>query len=133
MTVKDSVADLFTRIRNAGSVKHNDVEIPFSKLKLAVVKILKDEGFVKFFDVVNEDLNKKTIKVGLKYGPDGKHVITEIRRVSRAGKRVYVKKSEVPKVRSGFGVSILSTSSGVLTGRSARLGNVGGELIGIVY
>ncbi len=133
MAVRDTIADLFTRIRNAGSVKHNDVEIPFSKLKLSIIKILKDEGFIKFFDVVSQDMNKKSIKIGLKYSPDGRHVISEIKRVSRSGKRVYVKKCDVPKVRNGFGVSILSTSSGVLSGRSARLANVGGELIGIIY
>ncbi len=129
----DTIADLFTRIRNGGAVKHSDVEIPFSRMKLSVVKILKDEGFIKFFDVVNEDLNKKAIKIGLKYGPDGRHVVSEIRKVSRSGKRIYLKKASVPKVRNGFGVSILSTSLGVMTGRSARLSNVGGELIGIIY
>jgi small subunit ribosomal protein S8 len=129
----DTIADLFTRIRNGGAVKHSDVEIPFSRMKLSVVKILKDEGFIKFFDVVNEDLNKKAIKIGLKYGPDGRHVVSEIRKVSRSGKRIYVKKASVPKVRNGFGVSILSTSLGVMSGRSARLSNVGGELIGIIY
>lgn len=133
MTVRDTIADLFTRIRNAGSVKHNDVEVPFSKFKLAIVKILKEEGFIKFFDVVSFDSTKKSIKIGLKYTPDGRHVISELKRVSRSGKRVYVSKCDVPKVRSGFGVSILSTSSGVLSGRSARLANLGGELIGIVY
>ena len=129
----DTIADLFTRIRNGGAVKHSDVEIPFSRMKLSVVKILKDEGFIKFFDVVNEDLNKKAIKIGLKYGPDGLHVVSEIRKVSRSGKRIYVKKANVPKVRNVFGVSILSTSLGVMSGRSARLSNVGGELIGIIY
>ncbi|NBV82583.1 30S ribosomal protein S8 [bacterium] len=129
----DMIADLFTRIRNGGAVKHSDVEVPFSKMKLSVVKILKDEGFIKFFDVVNEDKNKKAIKIGLKYGPDGRHVVSEIRKISRSGKRIYVKKANVPKVRNGFGVSILSTSQGVMTGRSARLSNVGGELIGIIY
>ncbi len=129
----DTIADLFTRIRNGGAVKHSDVEIPFSRMKLSVVKILKDEGFIKFFDVVSEDLNKKAIKIGLKYGPDGRHVVSEIRKVSRSGKRIYVKKASVPKVRNGFGVSILSTSLGVMSGRSARLSNVGGELIGIIY
>lgn len=129
----DTIADLFTRIRNAGAVKHADVEVPFSKMKLAVVKILKDEGFIKFFDVANEGTIKKTIKIGLKYGPDGTHLVNEIKKVSRSGKRIYVQKSEVPKVRNGFGISILSTSQGVMSGRSARLANVGGELIGIVF
>jgi small subunit ribosomal protein S8 len=129
----DIIADLFTRIRNSGAVKHSDVEVPFSKMKLAVVKILKDEGFIKFFDVVNEDANKKSIKIGLKYGPDGNHVVSQIKKVSRSGKRIYVKKSDVPKVRNGFGISILSTSQGIMSGRSARLSNVGGELIGIVF
>lgn len=131
--MSDMIANLFTSIRNSGAVKHADLEVSFSKIRLAIVKILKDEGFIKFFDVSAVDGGKKTIKIGLKYGPDGSHVVKSIKRVSRSGKRVYVQKSKVPKVQNGFGISILSTSRGVMTGRSARLANEGGELIGIVY
>ncbi|NDC83301.1 30S ribosomal protein S8 [bacterium] len=131
--MRDMIADLFTCIRNSGAVKHSDVEVSFSKIRLAIVKILKDEGFIKYFDVLNVESNKRSIKIGLKYGPDGNHIVREIKRVSRSGKRVYVQKSQVPKVQNGFGISILSTSKGVMTGRSARLANQGGELIGIVF
>jgi small subunit ribosomal protein S8 len=127
------IADLFTRIRNASAAEHQDIEVRFSNLKLEIVKILKEEGFVRFYEVVRPNDVKRGIKIGLKYGPAGKSVMSSIATVSRPGKRVYVKKSRIPKVRNGFGICILSTPKGVLSGRASRLANVGGELLAIVY
>lgn len=132
MAVSDPIADMFTRMRNALMISQEDVLFPFSKIKLSVVKILKEEGFIKYYEVLTEDLNKKSIKVGLKYTPDGDSLIKQIDRKSKPGKRLYVQKNQVPKVLNGFGISILTTSKGVLSGRNARLANVGGELLGIV-
>ncbi len=127
------IADLFTRIRNAAAAEHQDIEVRFSNLKLEIVKILKEEGFVRFYEVVRPNEIKRGIKVGLKYGPSGESVMSSIVAVSRPGKRVYVKKAQIPKVRNGFGICILSTPKGVLSGRASRLANVGGELLAIVY
>jgi len=127
------IADLFTRIRNASAAEHQDIEVRFSNLKLEIIKILKEEGFVRFYEVVRPNDVKRGIKVGLKYGPSGKSVMSSISSVSRPGKRVYVKKAHIPKVRNGFGICILSTPKGVLSGRASRLANVGGELLAIVY
>jgi small subunit ribosomal protein S8 len=127
------IADLFTRIRNAAAAEHQDIEVRFSNLKLEIVKILKEEGFVRFYEVVRPNDVKRGIKVGLKYGPSGESVVSSIVAVSRPGKRVYVKKAQIPKVRNGFGICILSTPKGVLSGRASRLANVGGELLAIVY
>ena len=133
MAVMDPISDMFTRIRNAINARHDEVSFPFSTLKLAIIKILKEEGFIKFYEIVSTDLKKKVIKIGLKYSGSGKNVITKLETRSRPSHRVYVQKNEIPKVLNGFGTSILSTSKGVLSGRSARLQHVGGELIGIVY
>lgn len=127
------IADLFTRIRNASAAEHQDIEVRFSNLKLEIVKILKEEGFVRFYEVVRPNDVKRGIKIGLKYGPSGKSVVSSIATVSRPGKRIYLKKAQIPKVRNGFGICILSTPKGVLSGRAARLANVGGELLAIVY
>jgi small subunit ribosomal protein S8 len=127
------IADLFTRIRNASAAEHQDIEVRFSNLKLEIIKILKEEGFVRFYEVVRPNEVKRGIKVGLKYGPCGKSVMSSISTVSRPGKRVYVKKARIPKVRNGFGICILSTPKGILSGRASRLANVGGELLAIVY
>ncbi len=133
MTITDPIADMFTRIRNAQSVGHERVVCPYSAIKYRIVKILKDEGFINGLDVLNEGINKKSIKIDLKYDENGKALVDTIKRVSKCGKRIYVKKKDVPKVLNGFGLSIISTSKGVLSGRDARLNNVGGEFIGIVY
>lgn len=133
MTIMDPISDMFSRIRNALLVKKGSVVIPHSKLKLAVCKILKDEGFIEGYEVVNEDLAKKKIKIALKYNAQGNAVISKIERASKPSRRIYVEKAKVPKPLNGFGVSIISTSKGVLSGRDARLKNVGGELLGIVY
>ena len=133
MTIIDPIADLFTRIRNGLGVNHNSVIVTYSQVKVSILKILKEEGFITFYEIENTDLNKKVIKVGLKYTSSGASIIKKIVRKSKPSKRVYVQKHEIPKVLNGFGICILSTSSGVLSGRSARLKNVGGELLGLVY
>ena len=135
MKITDTVADMFTRIRNALQAKHDLVEIPYSKLKASIANLLKEQGFVQAVDIISDKLApvKKSILIKLKYNELGLPQITAIKRVSRPGKRIYVPKAQVPKVLNGFGVSIISTSKGILDGRSARIGNVGGELIGIVH
>tara|TARA_E500000178_G_C16819634_1_gene660883 strand:+ start:482 stop:883 length:402 start_codon:yes stop_codon:yes gene_type:complete len=133
MTVTDPISDLFTRIRNALKEKHESVLIPYSKNKFIILKILEDNGFIKNFYIVDESLIQKNIKINLKYRPNGSQLISELKRVSKPSKRVFIKKSEVPKVLSGFGTSIISTSKGILSGKDARLKNVGGELMGIVW
>lgn len=133
MSSRDVIGELFTTIRNGFMVNLSDVTVPFSKMKLSVVKILKEEGFIKYFEVNSLDEHRRVIKIGLKYAHDGSSVIRAIKRVSSPGRRIYVKKSDIPKVQRGFGICILSSSKGVVTGRVARLSNTGGELVGVVY
>ena len=133
MAVSDPIADMFTRVRNALNVKHESVEIPFSSTKAEIAKILSQEGFIGAYEVVTEDLSKKKLKLELKYTKQGRSVISSLRRVSTPGKRTYIQKHRIPKVLNGFGIVILSTPKGVLTGRDARLKGIGGEFIGEVY
>ncbi len=133
MTIMDPISDLFTRIRNALKEKHSSVSISHSVLKESILKILRSEGYIQDFTVLNDTPAKKIIKVQLKYTEKGESVISTLKRVSKPSKRAYVEKSEIPKPLNGYGICIVSTSSGVLSGREARLKNVGGELIGIVY
>lgn len=133
MTIVDPISDLFTRIRNALKEKHESVMVPFSKNKFIILKILESNGLIKNFYIQDESLVQKFIKINLKYTKSGKQVITELKRVSKSSKRVYVKKSQIPKVLSGFGVSIISTPKGIMSGKDARLKNVGGELMGIIW
>ncbi|MEK7299394.1 MAG: 30S ribosomal protein S8 [Candidatus Margulisiibacteriota bacterium] len=133
MAVTDSIADLFTRIRNALMVKHDEVNVPHSRVSQEIVRILKDEGFLSYYDVESLDLKRKVLKIGLKYNESGQPVIREIIRKSKPGNRVYVRKQHIPKVLSGFGISIVSTSRGIMSGREARISNVGGELLGVVF
>ena len=133
MAIKDPISDFFTRIRNALISQHEYVEIPASQLKLELSRILKEEGFVENFSLINEDLTRKKIRVSLKYRPDGAPVISSLYRKSKSSKRLYVKKVDIPKVRNGFGVALISTSKGILSGKEARLKNVGGELLGEMY
>jgi small subunit ribosomal protein S8 len=132
MAVTDPIADMFTRIRNAIQIRQDEVVIPFSNLKHNIAKILKEEGFIKYFELVNADSIKKAIKIGLKYSNTGRSVISRISRVSKPSNRVYVKKADIPKVLNGYGICIVSTPKGVLNGKAARLANVGGEFIGII-
>jgi len=125
----DPIADLLTRIRNAAKARHPRVDVPASKLKAEIARILKEEGFVASFKVVEESKAKKTLRVFLKYTGDRRPVITNMRRVSRPGCRVYSGKAAMKSVFGGMGVSILTTPKGVMTGRAARKAGVGGEVL----
>jgi small subunit ribosomal protein S8 len=125
----DPISDLLTRIRNGAAAKHARVDVPASKLKAEVVRIMKEEGFIHTYKVVEESKAKKTIRVFLKYTPDRHSAITDLRRVSKPGNRRYVGSKGVKSVIGGLGISILSTPRGVMTGRDARKANVGGELL----
>ena len=128
MSMTDPIADLLTRIRNARMARHKDLDVPASRMKVAIVKILKDEGYIDSFKV-SEDGPQGAIKVHLKYGPDGASAITGIQRVSTPGRRVYCGKDDIPKVLGGLGVTIVSTSKGVMTGSACRSSGVGGEIL----
>lgn len=130
--VTDSIADLLTRIRNANSARHGHVEIPASKLKLAIVRILKEEGFIGDWHL-SETPPQGVLRVSLKYGPQKEHMLSGIRRVSRPGLRIYAKRAEIPRVRGGLGVAILSTSKGIMTDRQARRHGLGGEVLCYVW
>ena len=133
MSMSDPIADMLTRIRNANTAKHDTVDIPASKMKEAIAKILLEEGYIKGFEVV-EDGIVKTIKVTLKYGADKtQKTISGIKRISKPGLRVYAGKDELPKVLGGLGVAIISTNKGVVTDKEARSMNVGGEVIAFVW
>jgi len=129
--VTDSIADMFTRIRNGIQARHQRVDMPSSKLKVEVARILKDEGYISSYKV-NEEGKKKVLRIVLRYGADGVNVISTLDRVSRPGRRVYAGAREIPKVQGGLGVNILTTPRGVMTGKQARRSGVGGEILGIV-
>ncbi len=123
----DPIGDMITRIRNAGSVQHAQTSCPSSKLKVAVAKVLSDEGFIGGYSV--EEGKQPTLTLDLRYTDEGRNIIDGIKRVSKPGRRVYVGATEVPKIRSGLGMVILSTSKGVMCDREARAQKVGGEII----
>ena len=125
----DPVADMLMRIRNAARARHARVEMPSSKLKVEIARILKEEGFVSSFKVVEESKVKKMLRIVLRYTQDRRSVITDLRRVSRPGCRVYVGRAEIRPVVGGMGTSILTTPRGLMTGRAARRAGVGGELL----
>jgi len=128
MSMTDPLADMFTRIRNGSKAKFEKVDIPFSKMKREVAKILKEEGFIKNFKVVTDEDQHEKLRVFLKYDASRKEVI-RIRRISRPGRRIYVGKDRITSVMTGLGISILSTPQGILADRSARKANVGGEVL----
>ncbi|MBI1744969.1 MAG: 30S ribosomal protein S8 [Acidobacteria bacterium] len=132
MSMTDPIADLLTRLRNSNGVRHETVQIPSSKLKLEIVRILKDEGFISNYKCI-KDKKQGVITVYLKYGAEKKPVITALTRVSTPGRRVYYKKGEFPKVLGGLGISILTTSRGVMTDQQARKVGVGGEVLCTVF
>ena len=133
MTMSDPIADMLTRIRNANSAKHDTVEVSSSKMKLAIAKILLDEGYIKSYELF-DDGNFKTIKITLKYGADkNDKVISGIKRISKPGLRVYASKDELPRVLGGLGVAIISTNQGVITDKEARKLKVGGEVLAFVW
>ncbi|HHV93932.1 MAG TPA: 30S ribosomal protein S8 [Firmicutes bacterium] len=132
MVMTDPIADMLTRIRNAHSAKHDSVDIPVSKLKVEVARILKEEGYVRDYKVI-DDGKQGVLRIYLKYGPNKKLVISGIKRISKPGLRVYAKKDEIPRVLGGLGIAILSTSKGVMTDRAARQLGVGGEVLCYVW
>ena len=131
--VNDTIADMLTRIRNANTAKHDTVDVPASKMKLAIAQILLDEGYIKKFDVVDEG-SFKTIHITLKYGADkNEKIISGIKRISKPGLRVYAGKEDLPKVLGGLGIAILSTNQGIITDKQARKLQVGGEVLAFVW
>jgi len=132
MSITDPVADLLTRVRNANSAGHDQVEVMSSRLNLEIVRILHSEGFIKNYEVMKEKAQNR-IKINLKYGPRKEKVITNLKRVSRPGLRVYTKRGDVPRVLGGLGIAILSTSRGIMTSREARRRSVGGEVLCYVW
>ena len=128
----DPIADLLTRIRNASNAEHEKVDIPSSRLKVRIAELLKDEGFIKNFRVL-EDGRQGTLRVYLKYGPEGEKVIRNISRSSRPGRRYYRGAKQLRRVLDGLGIAVLSTSKGVMSDRQARKQNVGGEVLCLVW
>jgi small subunit ribosomal protein S8 len=132
MAVNDPIADFLTRLRNAHMAKHEAVEIPHSKMKAEIARILEQEGYIVGFSEKGSGA-ERVLVVELKYGPDGERAIAGLRRMSRPGRRVYRKQKEIPRVLDGLGVAILSTSQGILTDHQARSRGVGGEVLCFVY
>ncbi|HZF58856.1 MAG TPA: 30S ribosomal protein S8 [Rubrobacter sp.] len=132
MSVNDPIADFLTRIRNAHMAKQDSVEMPHSKMKVEIARILKEEGYIQQFSERGSGVEKRLV-IELKYGPDGRRGITGLRRMSRPGRRVYRKQTNIPRVLDGLGVAILSTSQGILTDHQARRRGVGGEVLCFVY
>ena len=132
MVLTDPIADMLTRIRNASSVKHESVDIPASKMKIEVARILKEEGFIREYKII-EDNKQGVLRIYLKYGPNRESVISGIKRISKPGLRVYAGKDEIPRVLGGLGIAILSTSQGIMTDKAARKNNIGREVICYVW
>ncbi|AXN39133.1 30S ribosomal protein S8 [Peribacillus sp. NPDC060186] len=132
MVMTDPIADMLTRIRNANMVRHEKLEVPASKIKKEIAEILKREGFVRDFELI-EDNKQGIIRIFLKYGANNERVITGLKRISKPGLRVYAKTGEVPRVLNGLGIAVVSTSHGVLTDKEARSKQVGGEVLAYVW
>ena len=133
MTMSDPIADMLTRIRNANTAKHDTVDIPSSKMKIAIADILVDEGFIEKYELIDEG-SFKTIRMTLKYGADkNEKIITGIKRISKPGLRVYAGKEDIPTVLGGLGIAILSTNKGIVTDKEARKLQVGGEVLAFVW
>ena len=133
MMTSDPIADMLTRISNANTAKHDTVDIPASKIKVAIAGILLDEGYITKYDIIEDD-NFKTIRITLKYGADkNEKIITGLKRISKPGLRVYAGKDELPRVLGGLGIAILSTNQGIITDKEARKLQVGGEVLAFVW
>ena len=132
MHITDPIADMLTRIRNANSSKHESVNVPASKLKIEIARILNEEGYINGYEVIEDGL-QGVIKINLKYGANKQKVITGLKRVSKPGLRVYASKEELPRVLKGLGIAIISTSKGIMTDKEARKLNVGGEVLAFVW
>lgn len=132
MVVSDPIADLLTRIRNANIAYHDRVEVPGSKVKRAIVQIMKDEGLIRDYEWIDNG-HQGIIRIYLKYGPNKTRVISGLRRISRPGLRVYAKKDQVPRVLGGLGIAIISTSRGIMTDKRARQEGLGGEVLCYIW
>ena len=132
MQITDPIADMLTRIRNAGVAKHETVDVPASKMKKAIAEILLNEGYIKSFQII-DDGTQGIIRITLKYNAGKEKVITGLRRVSKPGLRVYVGTDELPRVLRGLGIAIVSTSKGVMTDKAARAAHVGGEVLAFIW
>ena len=133
MTMSDPIADMLTRIRNANTAKHDTVDIPSSKMKIAIANILLDEGYIRKYEMVDNG-NFQDIRITLKYGADkNEKVINGLKRISKPGLRIYASAADMPKVLGGLGVAIVSTNQGVITDKEARALNVGGEVLAFVW
>ena len=132
MQITDPIADMLTRIRNANSAKHPSVDIPASNMKKAIADILVEEGFIKSYQLIEDD-KQGTIRVFLKYGANKSRVLQGLRRVSKPGLRIYTSSEDMPQVMRGIGVAIVSTSKGIITDKQARQQNIGGEVLAFVW
>jgi small subunit ribosomal protein S8 len=130
--MSDPIADFLTRIRNAGMVYHDKVEVPASRIKKELAELLKSEGYIKDVEYIADD-KQGVIRMYLKYGPNRERVITGLKRISRPGLRVYAKKDEMPKVLGGLGIAVISTSKGIMTDKKARKEGLGGEVISYIW
>ena len=133
MSMTDPIADMLTRLRNAIGARHRRVDMPSSKLKVQVARILKESSYITDYRVIESEEGRKILRVILKYAPGGQPVIRELKRISTPGLRKYVGVTEIPRVRNGLGMAIVSTSKGLMSDREARRANTGGELLAIVY
>lgn len=134
MNITDPISDMLTRMRNAIAARHTKVDVPASRLKIEIARILKEEGYITNYSIKTaEGSNARTLRIFLRYGPNGESVISSLRRVSLPSRRVYVPSKEISKVLGGLGINIMSTSRGVMTGKQARKTNVGGEVLCSVY
>ena len=132
MVVTDPIADMLTRIRNANQMRYKEVEVPASKIKLEIARILKEQGFISDFKV-NKDAVQDMMVLNLKYGENKERVITGLKRISKPGLRVYAKSNEIPKVLNGLGIAIVSTSKGIMTDKEARKESLGGEVLAYIW
>ena len=130
--VTDPIADMLTRIRNANQMRYKEVEVPASKIKMEIARILKEEGFISDYSIKKNDV-QNMIVLNLKYGKNKERVITGLKRISKPGLRVYVKATEVPRVLNGLGIAIVSTSQGVMTDKEARKASLGGEVLAYIW
>ena len=130
--VTDPIADMLTRIRNANAMRYKEVEVPSSKVKVEIAKILKEEGFINDYKIKKNNV-QDIITLSLKYGDNKERVITGLKRISKPGLRVYAKSEEIPRVLNGLGIAIVSTSKGIMTGKDAKASNLGGEVLAYIW
>ncbi len=133
MITTDPIAQMLSRIRNASSSKHKTVDVPSSNVKLAIAKILFEEGYIKSFEEIKEENNQGIIRITLKYTEKGKKVIDGLKRISKPGLRVYASKDELPQVLNGLGIALISTSKGIMTDKAARAARLGGEVLAYIW